>query len=199
MKLNSLVQIYSADQSASSFSSHPTTPVSSPPPLTSVNQSQWAAPPAPGPSVGVASTAPSHYGDRNLHLVSPTVCTGRPVACTFSFLLFVFASACATICRRRRSPFCNYFASGKDRPLAGRLMLFLPVCLFAAHGPVVFALLFRAVEPVFSVCLCLSLCGPLASSVFMILTRVVYLFFRLACLSKSDSTMPLVFSGIRPR
>ena len=156
MKLNSLVQIYSADQSASSFSSHPTTPVSSPPPLTSVNQSQWAAPPAPGPSVGVASTAPSHYGDRNLHLVSPTVCTGRPVACTFSFLLFVFASACATICRRRRSPFCNYFASGKDRPLAGRLMLFLPVCLFAAHGPVVFALLFRAVEPVFSVCLSLS-------------------------------------------
>jgi len=65
-----LASIYSADQSASSFSSHPTTPVSSPPPLTSVNQSQWAAPPAPGPSVGVASTAPSHYGDRNLHLAT---------------------------------------------------------------------------------------------------------------------------------
>lgn len=65
------VQIYSADQSASSFGSHPTTPVSSPPPLTSVNQSQWAAPPPPGPAhpVGVANTASPHYAERNLHLV----------------------------------------------------------------------------------------------------------------------------------
>jgi len=65
-------QIYSADQSASSFSSHPTTPVSSPPPLTSVNQSQWAAPAPPGPAhpVGVANTASPHYAERNLHLVT---------------------------------------------------------------------------------------------------------------------------------
>jgi hypothetical protein len=146
MKLNSLVQIYSADQSASSFSSHPTTPVSSPPPLTSVNQSQWAAPPAPGPSVGVASTAPSHYGDRNLHLVSPTVSTGPPAACTFSSAVCFRIGLCHDL-SSRRLPFCNDLASGKDGPLLGRLILFLPVCLFAAPGPVVFGLLLEPVEP----------------------------------------------------
>lgn len=65
----SSLQIYSADQSTSSFSSHPTTPVSSPPPLTSVNQTQWNN--GPPHASGVVTNANSTlYNDRNLHMVS---------------------------------------------------------------------------------------------------------------------------------
>ncbi|XP_046451417.1 transcription factor 12-like isoform X1 [Daphnia pulex] len=64
-----LASIYSADQSTSSFSSHPTTPVSSPPPLTSVNQPQWNGPPHPHTHpAGVANTASPLYNERNLHM-----------------------------------------------------------------------------------------------------------------------------------
>ncbi|XP_046451446.1 transcription factor 12-like isoform X27 [Daphnia pulex] len=55
--------------STSSFSSHPTTPVSSPPPLTSVNQPQWNGPPHPHTHpAGVANTASPLYNERNLHM-----------------------------------------------------------------------------------------------------------------------------------
>ncbi|XP_046451463.1 transcription factor 12-like isoform X43 [Daphnia pulex] len=66
-----LASIYSADQSTSSFSSHPTTPVSSPPPLTSVNQPQWNGPPHPHTHpAGVANTASPLYNERNLHMAT---------------------------------------------------------------------------------------------------------------------------------
>ena len=70
-----LASIYSADQSTSSFSSHPTTPVSSPPPLTSVSQQQqqqqqqWNSGPTHPGAVGVANTASPLYNERNLHMV----------------------------------------------------------------------------------------------------------------------------------
>ncbi|XP_046451467.1 transcription factor 12-like isoform X46 [Daphnia pulex] len=57
--------------STSSFSSHPTTPVSSPPPLTSVNQPQWNGPPHPHTHpAGVANTASPLYNERNLHMAT---------------------------------------------------------------------------------------------------------------------------------
>ncbi|XP_032785150.2 transcription factor 12 isoform X5 [Daphnia magna] len=64
-----LASIYSADQSTSSFSSHPTTPVSSPPPLTSVSQPQWNGPSHPhAHPAAVANTASPLYNERNLHM-----------------------------------------------------------------------------------------------------------------------------------
>ncbi|XP_045030365.1 transcription factor 12 isoform X14 [Daphnia magna] len=66
-----LASIYSADQSTSSFSSHPTTPVSSPPPLTSVSQPQWNGPSHPhAHPAAVANTASPLYNERNLHMAT---------------------------------------------------------------------------------------------------------------------------------
>ena len=59
-----LLQIYPTDQSASSYSSNPSTPVSSPPPLTGAN-GPW--PPAQGPT----PSSPHFIPDRsNLAMVS---------------------------------------------------------------------------------------------------------------------------------
>lgn len=217
------MKIYSADQSTSSFSSHPTTPVSSPPPLTSVNQPQWNGPPHPhAHPAGVANTSSPLYNERNLHMVR-----FKNILFYFPFLACLLPSFLpktdvheATFRLIECDSLERLIVDGSCEPSC-LFVLCLCFCLKTKWGQVfVFRFSYRFedvndAKPFFFFCCPVCVCVtnvhvylfsdlPFCYFFFFVLLLLLLLLplfcCRLvACPNKNDSTMLLAFSGITLR